>query len=207
MLPASGSKSFIVELEEKLNAGIDKINGITGGGNSGEVTGEKVYLDLMPENFNSLMAGYAAETGKGMQEEALQENNRDPVKENIIRMVEMFCNETGVDPDLIKEMIKVESNFDPGATSGSGAMGLMQLMPDTAKSLGVTDAYDIYQNLNGGITMIKKLLESFNGDVKLALAAYNAGSGRVKEYGGVPPIPETVNYVNSILSAYNPALL
>jgi len=107
-----------------------------------------------------------------------------------------------IDAKLVKSVIKAESNFNPQATSHAGAMGLMQLMPQTAQGLGVTQPYDIFQNLDGGIRLLKTLLNSFGGNTKLALAAYNAGSKRVIDYGDVPPIPETQNYVKTVLEIY-----
>lgn len=108
-----------------------------------------------------------------------------------------------VPKDLIKAIAKTESDFDPNATSGSGAQGLMQLMPATARELGVTDAYDPYQNVMGGTKYISQLLDKYDGDVKLALAAYNAGSGNVAKYGGIPPFKETQNYVVKVMNYMN----
>lgn len=108
----------------------------------------------------------------------------------------------GVDPRLLESVIRQESGFDPNATSAAGAEGLMQLMPQTAASLGVTDAYDPAQSIDAGARYLKGDLDRFGGDTSLALAAYNAGAGAVERYGGVPPYAETQNYVQQVLGNY-----
>ena len=107
-----------------------------------------------------------------------------------------------VDPDMVKAIIMAESSFNPKAISNRGALGLMQLMPNTAKSLGVNDAFDPENNINAGVLYFKKLLKEFRGDVKLALAAYNAGSRKVKEYQGVPPYKTTHAYIKKVFEYY-----
>lgn len=102
-------------------------------------------------------------------------------------------------PELVRAVISAESAFVPCAVSNKGAMGLMQLMPDTAKAMGVTDPMDPGDNLRGGVRYLGQLLERYGGDLSLALSAYNAGPATVDKYGGIPPIPETQNYVREIL--------
>lgn len=112
-----------------------------------------------------------------------------------------------LDPALLSAVIHQESGFDPGARSSAGAMGLMQLMPDTAKSLGVADPYDPAQNVEGGARMLRGLIDRYGGRLDLALAAYNAGSGAVDKYRGVPPFAETRDYVHAILGEYKASAL
>ncbi len=123
-------------------------------------------------------------------------------RENIESLIEKYAQKNNLDPDFIKAVVKQESGFNPDAKSKCGAMGLMQLMPQTAKGLGVVDAFDPEQNIEGGVKYLKSMLNRFNNDPKLALAAYNAGPGAVQKYGDIPPYKETQNYVKNILASY-----
>jgi len=122
--------------------------------------------------------------------------------QDIDAAITMAAARHNVDPNLVRAMVKVESNFNPNAVSRKGAMGLMQLMPSTARELKVQNPFDPQQNIDAGVRHLKQLLESYGGDVKLTLAAYNAGSGAVARSAGVPRYAETQNYVRRITSLY-----
>jgi len=112
--------------------------------------------------------------------------------------IDQVARDNGVDPSLVKAVALVESGFNPKAVSNKGARGLMQLLPATAKRYGVSDLHDPYQNLRAGAAHLRDLLDEFDGNVTLALAAYNAGSGAVRRYNGVPAYKETQQYVKKI---------
>jgi hypothetical protein len=124
---------------------------------------------------------------------------KDP---QLARLIQKYAQQLGVDPKLVQAMIRQESGFNPLAVSPKGAMGLMQLMPETAASLGVEDPFDLEQNLKGGIRFLKSCLQRFDQNLPLALAAYNAGPGRVVEHQGMPPYKETQTYVKKIVQDY-----
>lgn len=128
--------------------------------------------------------------------------NKRATRDEIISMIDDTSAKYGVDAKLIKALVKQESGFNPTAKSKAGALGLMQLMPSTAKGLGVKDPLDAKQNIEGGVKYVKSLLNRFDGNIILALAAYNAGPNAVKKYDGVPPYKETQNYVKSVLKNY-----
>lgn len=117
-------------------------------------------------------------------------------------LIDQASQKYDVDADLVKAVIQNESDYDAQAISSAGAMGLMQLMPATAASLGVEDPMDPAQNIEGGVKLLRELLNQFSGNLTNTLAAYNAGPGAVQQYGGVPPYQETQTYVKRVLSTY-----
>ena len=128
--------------------------------------------------------------------------SKRPTKEQIIAMIDEASEKYGVDSKLVKALVQQESGFNPNAKSKVGALGLMQLMPSTAKGLGVKDAMDPKENIEGGVKYLRSMLDRFHGNTILALAAYNAGPNAVSKYDGVPPYKETQNYVKAILKNY-----
>jgi len=118
------------------------------------------------------------------------------------QIINQVSLEYGVDPKLVDALVRVESSYDPRAVSRKGAMGLMQLMPDTADRLDVEDPFDPEDNVRGGVKEFSRLVDRYAGNLQLALAAYNAGEGAVARYRGVPPYDETRNYVSRILTLY-----
>ena len=163
-------------------------------------------INMIENQFQSLMS-YIPKTDSDFQnilnktienKQATNPTSRDEIN----NLISIYSNKNGLDEDFVKAVINQESGFNPNATSKCGAMGLMQLMPATAEGLGVTNAYDAKQNIEGGTKYLKGLMDRFNNDKSLALAAYNAGPNAVKKYGGIPPYAETQNYVKNILSKY-----
>src|SRR5229473_4254928 len=116
--------------------------------------------------------------------------------------IDKAASRHNVDPNLVRALVKVESNFNPNAVSRKGAMGLMQLMPQTARQLNVSNPFNPEENVDAGVRHLKQLLENYGGDVKLSLAAYNAGSGAVARSAGIPRYAETQNYVRRITNLY-----
>jgi soluble lytic murein transglycosylase-like protein len=166
-----------------------------------EITGQN--LAPAPPQAAGIGTSFASMVSAAMNQTPAAANGPAPMAPaQIEQLVGANAGAWGVDPALVKAIIANESAFNPNATSKTGAQGLMQLEPGTAAQLGVSNAYDPAQNVWGGTRYIKGLLDRFHGDVRLAVAAYNAGPGAVEKYGGVPPYAETQAYVENVLDSY-----
>ena len=166
-------------------------------------------IQTIESQFQSLMSfGVQEKPAENFQKilDTTMENKKNPntaSRSEINELINKYSEQAGLDVDFVKAVINQESGFNPNATSKCGAMGLMQLMPGTAQGLGVTNAYDPEQNIQGGTKYLKGLMDRFDNNKSLALAAYNAGPNAVKKYGGIPPYQETQNYVKSVLAKYD----
>jgi len=163
-------------------------------------------MDAIEKQFQSLVGATNKpnEDFQNILDATMQSSSGDSAsKGEINQLIDVYSQRNGLDSDFVRAVVKQESGFNPKATSHCGAKGLMQLMPGTAKGLGVIDPYNAEDNVKGGTKMLANLLRTYNGDKELALAAYNAGGGAVKKYGGIPPYQETQRYVKNVLSMYN----
>lgn len=147
-------------------------------------------------------AGEAQASARGNPNYAAVSRGHSVSAEEIDRAIDEAATRNGVDPNLVRAIVKVESNYNPRAVSSKGAMGLMQLMPATARSLNVENPFDAKQNIDGGVRHFRTLLNTFGGDVERSLAAYNAGAGAVQRSGGIPNYSETRDYVRKITNLY-----
>ena len=163
---------------------------------------DKVLKDSANVKFGDLLTKPVTKVNASIYTSQAQSADKLTPRQKIQDIVSRMSKKHGVDEKLVNALIKQESGFNPNAKSKVGALGLMQLMPSTAKGLGVTNPMDPEQNVEGGVKYLKSMLNKYNGNIILALAAYNAGPGAVDKYDGVPPYKETQNYVRSILSNY-----
>lgn len=147
----------------------------------------KLYAREKPRTFPSFQSQY-------------RRLSSSRLKTQYETLIKAIAADHGMNPTIIRSIIAVESGFDPMAKSSKGAMGLMQLMPETAQELGVSDPWDPTENITGGTKYISWLLRKYNGDLTKALAAYNAGPQAVDSYGGIPPYQETTDYVRNVLA-------
>lgn len=165
--------------------------------------------------FTMIMGVSLVSINNGAKDDQIINNTRDILQNTDFRSIfrhkkerlfhPIILQEAGrheIDPALVKAIIMAESGYNPNAISEKGAKGLMQLMPSTAQDLGVEDVFNPQQNISGGVRYFKKLVNRFDGDIKLALAAYNAGSKKVRHYQGIPPYKSTHYYIEKVFKYY-----
>ncbi|WP_309476848.1 lytic transglycosylase domain-containing protein [Bacillus sp. ISL-34] len=205
---------------------LQAIQQFTNGNNTNTNSSRSIFQDMLSElvsgdalegtsqTLGSLLSNVEAETKSFLRPGGLTSMNINPISTdhannvssatatNYDHIISQAASLYNLPEKLIKSVIKQESNFNPEATSYAGATGLMQLMPATAKSLGVDDATDPEQNIMGGSKYLSQMMARYDGDIQIALAAYNAGPGNVDKYNGIPPFKETQNYVQKVFGTF-----
>jgi soluble lytic murein transglycosylase-like protein len=163
----------------------------------GDAAGERIYMCRRPDG-SPLFTNIPGQCGV-----VARRRENPPQSSSVDDLVRAVSWQHGVDTDLVRAVIKVESDFNASARSPKGAMGLMQLMPDTARLYNTINAYDAGENIDAGVRHLRYLLNYFQGELRLVLAAYNAGIGAVERHRGIPPYPETRQYVTRVLGFYH----
>ncbi|HSA05570.1 MAG TPA: lytic transglycosylase domain-containing protein [Candidatus Gastranaerophilales bacterium] len=184
--------SRIRQIENTIGMIDQKFNGLL----NNHTTGSNSFDKILDEKLNE----FSPPENEDIKTDKTSSTDEKFNRKELNQLIEKYSRKNNLDKDLVSAVIKAESGFNPKAVSPAGAQGLMQLMPATAKGLGVEDPFDPEQNISGGTKYLSNLIHKYNS-VELGLAAYNAGPGSVNKYGGIPPYAETQNYVRKILKS------
>lgn len=198
---ANDISASINKVQQRIKAIQDKFNiKIAGSEDFAQIYDKKIAADNQISNTQSLFTMKNGTDKNQTVDNSGSSSARST--DEISKYITDAAQKYGVDAKLLSAVAETESGYNQDAVSGAGAVGVMQLMPNTAEGLGVTDIHDAKQNIEGGAKYLKQLLNDFNGNVRKAVAAYNAGPQAVKKYNDVPPYAETQNYVSHVLDLY-----